>query len=515
MNAGMTSRGGPTAAPTAEEQRRTAAERVAVDASTRLPVLVFFASSVFWLVVGSIWAVIASIKMHSPWFLGDYAWLTFGRARSVHLNTVVYGWASMAGIGVLLWLMARLCRAELRYPRVLLFAAASWNVGVTIGSIGILAGDSTSIEWMEFPPYAPPFLAVAFLIVSVWGIVTFRDRREPHVYVSQWYIFAALFWFPWLYTVANLLMLYRPIAGVPQASVNWWYGHNVLANWFTPLGLASAYYLIPKVIGRPIHSYYLSILGFWSFALFYNWNGNHHLIGGPLPAWLISVSIVASLMMVIPVITVAINHHSTMVGHFAMLRYSPTLRFVVFGAMSYTLVSVQGSSMSLRSLNATTHFTHYTIAHSHLGLYAFFTMIMFGSMYYIVPRLTGWEWASSRLISAHFWLTAGGVALYFVSLTYGGLLQGLRLNDPKYAFLDITRRTVPYLWARSVGGIAMTLGHFVFAYLFAANLLNLGERRDAPMMFGDTEEHHRERASHRDEGEEAVAALEGWGEQIR
>src|SRR5262249_5230185 len=198
------------------------------------------------------------------------------------------------------------------------------------------------------------------------------------------YLFGAVFWFPWLYTVANLLLLYEPVRGVVQASVNWWYGHNVLGLWFTPIGLAAAYYLIPKVIGRPIYSYYLSIIGFWALALFYSWAGAHHLIGGPLPAWLITVSVVGSVMMFIPVGVVALNHHMTMVGHFDALRYSPTLRFVVLGAMSYTAVSVQGSFEALRTMNEVVHFTHYTIAHAHLGLYAFFTMIMFGSMYYIV-----------------------------------------------------------------------------------------------------------------------------------
>lgn len=474
--------------PLSESDRnRMARQRVNIDVSTRLPVLTFFASAVFWLVVGSLLADLASIKLHTPGFLSgpSWGWLTFGRVRPAHLNAMVYGWASMAGVGVLLWLMARLSRSELRHPWLLVGSAALWNVAVAIGTVAILAGQGTSIEWLEFPAYVPPLIAAAYAMIAVWAVVTFRDRREPHVYVTQWYLFAAIFWFPWLYVAANVLLTLQPVRGVSQASINWWYGHNVLGLWFTPIGVGSAYYLIPKVLGRPIHSYHLSVLGFWSLALFYNWNGAHHLIGGPLPSWLITVSIVASVMMLIPVTTVAINHHMTMVGHFAVLRYSPTLRFIVFGAMSYTAVSVQGSLQAFRTWNEVTHFTHYTIAHSHLGMYAFFTMIMFGNIYYIMPRLTGWEWASARLIRIHFWSTALGVLAYWVALTYGGVHQGFALNNPKIPFLTIVNWLKPYLWARTFAGLAMTTGHFAFGVLFVMNLLHLGERRTEPTLLDD------------------------------
>ena len=228
-----------------------------------------------------------------------------------------------------------------------------WNLGVTIGVIGILAGDSTSIEWLEIPPYATPLLFVAYALVGVWAVITFRFRKSEHIYVSQWYLLAALFWFPWLYSVAQIMLIFEPARGTVQALVNWWFAHNVLGLWFTPIGLAAAYYFIPKVLGKPIHSYYLSILGFWSLAIFYNWAGVHHLIGGPVPAWVLSAGIAASLMMVIPVVVTAINHHFTMLGSFSALRYSPTLRFIVFGAMNYTLVSLTGrpwrSAVSTRS----------------------------------------------------------------------------------------------------------------------------------------------------------------------
>lgn len=250
-------------------------------------------------------------------------------------------------------------------------------------------GYSTGIEWLEFPMPAAFLLFSGFAIVTLWSVATFAQRQAEHVYVSQWYLFAAVFWFPWLYVTVQLLLMLFPVKGIPQACINWWFAHNVLGLWFSPIGLAAIYYLLPKVIGRPIYSYYLSILGFWTLALFYNWAGAHHLVSGPVPAWIVTASIVGSVMMIIPVVTVALNHHMTLHGNFRLLKYSPTLRFIVFGAMSYTIVSLEGSMMSFRFLNEPFHFTHRTIGHAHLGMYSFFTMTMFGSMYYIVPRLTG------------------------------------------------------------------------------------------------------------------------------
>lgn len=505
-----------------EDASRLAPLRARIDRSCAVPCIVFFASSLFWLMVGTILALITSLKMHHPWFLADIGWLTFGKVRPAHLNAVAFGWASMSAIGVLLWLMCRLCMVPLRFPAMLVIAAGIWNVGVTIGLVAILAGESSGIEWLEFPNYAAFVLFLAFAIISIWAVATFAARTTTHVYVSQWYMFGALFWFPWLYATVQIFLILFPVKGVTQASITWWFGHNVLGLWFTPIGLAAAYYLIPKVIGRPIHSYYLSILGFWTLALFYNWAGAHHLVSGPVPAWLVTVSAVASMMMFIPVTTVAVNHHMTMRGRFRLLKYSPTLRFVVFGAMCYTFVSFQGSLMSLRILNEPFHFTHHTIGHAHLGLYAFFTMIMFGSMYYIVPRLTGREWASNNLIRIHFWATSIGIAGMFIVLTIGGMIQGFELNQASESlsvlvrehglwsgtkeffagfeaqngavpFLQIMKDTIPWMQLRSVTGILIFIGHLAFFILVVMNVHAWGRQRfGKPTLFvDDTEDYEK------------------------
>ena len=460
-----------------------ARERAEIDASTGGPVLLFFGSAVFWLLVGSALGLLAAWKMTHPGLLDSMGWLTFGRIRPAHLNAVIYGWASQAGIGTGLWLMARLCRVRLMHSKLLISAAIFWNAGIMVGVLGILAGESRSIEWLEFPGYATPILFIAYTCIGVWAMIMFRYRRPGHVYVSQWHLLAAFLWFPWMYATANILLVWQPVQGPAQGAVNWWFANNLLGLWFTPIGLASAYYMIPKVIGCPIHSYYLAILGFWSLALFTSWNGMHHLIGGPFPAWMISASVVASIMMFIPVVAAAINYHMTMSGHFDALKWSPTLRFTVFGAMAYTAVSLQGISMAIPSVNTMTHFTDYTIGHAHLGLYGFFSMMMFGAMYYIVPRLVGWEWPSATIIRWHFWLVAIGVLLMAGSLTIGGLLQGLALYDPTVSFHSSLDYATPFRWLRGISGFLLLAGHLVFATLFIQMLLKVGRRREGPALF--------------------------------
>lgn len=452
------------------------AELSAIDASTKAPALYFLGSAVLWLLVGTVFALISSCKLHTPGFLGNVEWLTFGRARTLHLNAVIYGWSVNASFAVALWLMARLARAELRHVGLLFIAAAFWNLGVTVGMVGIALGDSTSIEWLEFPTYATPILFVAYALIGAWALITFRFGRAKHIYVSQWYLLAALFWFPWLYSIAQIMLLFEPTRGTVQALVNWWFAHNVLGLWFTPIGLAAIYYFLPKVLGKPIHSYYLSVLGFWSLAIFYNWAGVHHLIGGPVPVWVQTAGIAASFMMVVPVIVTGLNQHLTLVGAASALKYSPTLRFIVFGGVNYTLTSLAGSLMAMRSWAEITHFTHYTVAHAHHGMYAFFTMVMFGSIYYILPRILLKEWPSAKLISLHFWATAGGITLYVVVMSIAGIQQGLALNalpvgadghaGSPIPFLTIVANTIQWLELRTVAGLVIAIGHIAFAINF-------------------------------------------------
>jgi cytochrome c oxidase cbb3-type subunit 1 len=472
----------PQLAPNDPAWEAELAERRLIDHSSAGPAMLCLTLAIVWLVWGSVAGLMSSIKLHAPDWLVQQAWLTFGRIRPAHLNIVGYGWCSFAGVGIALWMIPRLLRTPLVGARYAYWGALLWHLGVSLGVGALLAGWSDGMEWLEFPWQIDILLFIGGGLMGLPLALTLLQRKVEHLYVSVWYLGAGLLWFPVLFFVANIPGLHT---GVQQATMNWWYGHNALGLWFTPLGLAAAYYFIPKVLGKPIHSYNLSLLGFWGLAFFYSQVGGHHLIGGPVPSWFITISIVQSVMMCIPVLAVAVNQHMTVLGNFRALRHSPTLRFIVLGAMMYTLASVQGSMESLRSVNTITHFTHYTVAHAHLGLYGFFSFVMFGAIYFVMPRITSWEWPFPRLISVHFWLVTGGFAVYLIWLTIGGWLQGMAMLDEARPFMDSVKLTLPYLQARSIGGALMTLGHLVFAFHFLAMALRFGPRRLGAAAFDD------------------------------
>ena len=462
-------------------------ERALIDASTRIPVLMFYTSAIVWLLIGTVLAMMTSIKMHSPDLLANVGFLTWGRLRPAHVNVMIYGWASMAAMGTAIWLMARLCRTVLRHPLLLVAGAAFWNFGVLVGVVAILAGQSTGYQWLEFPPYAAAILFTAYILIISWAVLMFRFRRGDQIYITQWYLLGAFLWFPWLYAAAQVMLFVVPVQGVLQAGINWWYANNLLFLWFGAIGLGTAYYMIPKVIGRPVYSYHLATIGFWTYALFSSWTGYQRLVDGPFPAWMITASIAATILTIIPVATVGLNHHMTMQGYFPVMRYSPTLRFTVFGAMSYTIFSVVGVLISLRSTARYLHFSQASAAYSQIGLYAFFTMIMFGSMYYIVPRLVGREWRYATLIKLHFWASVYGVGLMSLMLLAGGLVEGVDQNDPSMTFIESVASILPYLRGRTVAMLLLTASHFIFAFHFGLMLFGLGRTSTVPTFLNPVE----------------------------
>jgi len=444
--------------------------REEADRSTAYPVYLMFACAALWLVIASFAGLISSLKLHWPDFLTDYAWLTFGRLRTIHLNAVAYGWAPMGTLGLAVWLLPRLLQTPLRGARLVILGVVIWNAGLIAGLGGLAVGINAGMEWLEIPWQIGGLFAVGGMLIGLPMALMIGQRKVHHLYVSVWYMGAALFWFPTLYIVAKVPGVHF---GVEQGTMNWWFGHNVLGLFYTPISLACIYYFLPKVIGRPVRSYNLSLLGFWTLAFFYGQVGAHHLIGGPIPEWLATLSIVQSMMMLIPVIAFSVNQHLTLKGHFNALRYSPVLRFIFFGATMYTVSSIQGSFEALRTVNAVTHFTHFTVAHAHIGLYGFVSMVIFGGIYFAMPRVLNIPWPKPALISWHFWLVVAGFATYAVTLSIGGILQGLDMQDPNVPFMQAVAVTIPWLEGRSIGGALMTLGHLIFVYHMALMTLRV------------------------------------------
>ncbi len=398
-------------------------QRAAIDRSTRLPVLFFFTSAAFWLLLATVLGLVSSIKMVAPGFLG-IDWLNFGRSQPAFMNALVYGWAFQAGLGVMIWMMARLCRTEVKNPITLVVAGHFWNVGVTAGVIGILAGYGSPMKWLEFPSMVWPILLVSYSMIVVWLVVMFAARSKGDVFISQWYLLAACFSFPWLYLTANLFLNVFQKTGVAGPAIASWYANNILFLWMVPVGLASSYFIIPKIVGKPIHSYQLASFAFWGLVAISPWSGAQDLIGGPLPAWLPAVAGTAQILLLIPVLAIAFNHYLTVKGHHRLVELSPSLRFTFFGSIGYAITSVCAALLSSLTLARYTGFSFAQDAVALSGVYMFFTMTMFGAIYFIVPRITGCEWISGGRIRFHFWWSTYACIALCVLLLAAGFSHG-------------------------------------------------------------------------------------------
>jgi cytochrome c oxidase cbb3-type subunit I len=433
-----------------------------IDASMRGPTVLFLLTGLAWLMVGTVFGLITSIKLQSPEFLGDCEWLTYGRVYAVTVDSLIYGWGCAAAFAVGLWLMARLCRTQVKHLGLLYIAAAFWNLAILWGVGSILLAGPTSVPFLDLPGHVTPLMVFSYVVIAMWGVLCFHYRQAGHVYVSQWYLLAALFWFPWVFFSAAMAIFYLPGRGVVQAVADAWYAHDLAYVWFTPVGLAAIYYFLPKVLGKPIAIYYLSLVGFWAYAAASGWGGPSSLVYGPVPVWLQTVGIVGATLLIVPIIIAALNHHLTALSDLRAVWQSPVLRFIVFGAVSFTLAGLAGVIMVLRSVSLVSRFTQFPVGQSIHLLYGFFTMTMFGAIYFILPRVLERDWPSALLIKAHFWCCAIGVSVMVLALYYFGWQQGLGLVNPDVAFLDVVKATSTMNLLRTGAGLLLALGQLAF-----------------------------------------------------
>lgn len=461
-------------------------DRARIDASLRGPVLFLYSASLVWLLVSTFLGFAASIKLHRPEFLAACPLTTYGRIWPAYLHSLAFGWASLAGLATLLWLLGRLCRVPLKNGGIVVFGGVLWNLGVALGVGSILMGQGTGHPWLEFPGSALVLLLIGYSLIAVWGLAMFRQRREGYVYISVWYLVGALLWLPWSYISAVIFL--PKVSGVMQAVIEAHFAQNLFGLWFGALGLGVIYYLIPKASGRPVYSQSLAVVGFWSYAILFAWTGGRQLVGGPVPAWQITLAIAASILLLIPIASTAANCLLTLKGNFDKINNSPTIRFSVFAIVAWAVAGLLMVATSFRSVSKVVHFTVINSAQSHLALYAFFSMAIFAAMYYIVPRLTGCEWLSPSFIQIHFWGSAYGIGMIAVMLAVGGIVQGYALNDPTVSSMAIVERTTPFLVAQSIGWLLLTAAHFVLAFHFVLMLLRRGRPGGQPTLFAPLKE---------------------------
>ncbi len=442
------------------------AEQAEIDASARWPVTVFLVSGLLWLIAGGALQLAANIQLHTPTFLADCAWFTHGRLAPAAQNALVYGWGFNAAFAFGLWLMARLSATTLRHGGWLFVAAKFWNVGVTLGLAGILGGYSTSFELLEMPKHVALLLLGAYALIGVWAVTTFSIRNTENIYASQWYLFGAAFWFPWIYSIAQVMLIRTPVRGVLQPVVNAWYVHNLYALWFLPVALAAIYYLLPKLLGKPVSQYYLAPLAFWWFVICSAFAGGARLVGAPVPVWIPTLGTVANLSLLLPVVILAINFLGSLSGRFGVVGSSLTLRFVVLAIAGFFLNAVVNLLLSLRGFAEIGQFTLIGTLRDWSAFYATFTVAVFGAAYFFLPRLTGKEWRSPALIKAHFGATVVGVILLVIGYGAGGWQQGGLLNSASVGFADITAALSGWHMLNTVGLGILLVGHLAFLINF-------------------------------------------------
>ena len=477
-----------------------ATRRAEIDVSLRHPVMFFFTSGAAWLAVAILLGIISSAKVHSPGFLDGWSFLTYGRVQSAHISALVYGWGCQAAFGSLVWLMARLSRQECRAAGIILVAGHVWNFAVTLGVIAILAGAGTGMPWMEFPVFAWVPMLASYFMIAIWSMVQFKVRPAGHVFISQWYILAALIWFPWVFATAHIMI--HGFSGDPvmDAAINAWYRSALIFLFFLPTGIAAAYYLIPKVTGRPVYSYSLSMLGFWSLAFLGPWAGMQKLTGAPIPNFLPYLGAAATILIAVPAIAVGVNLLKTAAGAPDTVVNSPTLRFTVAGVICLLVLALACVFLNNPAILPGTQFSMAGYGFDLLALYAFFSFIAFGMIYFVVPRITRREWLSSRLIKMHFFLSVYGVALVVLVALFGGAMQGIGLESFKQPFEDAMTRAYPYAVATTLAWCFLLFSNVFFFFHLTLMWLRLGRRSSHPTLLG---------VHHDDEMHDAIHGPEG------
>jgi cytochrome c oxidase cbb3-type subunit 1 len=409
----------------------------------------------------------------------DAGWSSFGRIRPVHTTSVIFGFGGNGLIATSFYVLQRTSRARLSDPLAAWFVLLGFNLFCVLAVIGYMMGITQSKEYAEPEWYADLWLVVVWVTYFIIYLRTLARRKEPHIYVANWYYMAFILVVAMLHIVNGLAVpvslghakSYSAFSGVQDAMTQWWYGHNAVAFFLTSGFLGMMYYYLPKRAGRPLFSYRLSIISFWGITFLYMWAGSHHLHYTALPHWVQTLGMTFSLMLLIPSWSSAGNALLTLNGAWDKVRDDATLRFMMVAAVFYGLTTFEGSFMAIRPVNSLSHYTDWTVGHVHAGALGWVAMITFGSIYASVP----WLWKrehmySAKLVEVHFWFALAGTIVYVLAMWNSGITQGLmwrtynETGTLTYSFVDTLVAMRPYYIARAVGGLLFLIGALVGCY---------------------------------------------------
>ena len=445
------------------------------DDPTKLGIILAMAWAILGLSVG-VW--VASL-LAWPDLTFDAAWASFGRLRPVHTTAVIFGFGGNALIATSFHVLQRTSRARLPDHFSPWFVLLGYNLFCILAVTGYLMGITQSKEYAEAEWYADIWLVIVWVVYFALYIRTLARRKEPHIYVANWYYLAFILVVALLHIVNNLAVpvslghakSYSAFSGVQDAMTQWWYGHNAVAFFLTSGFLGMMYYYLPKRAERPIFSYRLSIISFWGITFMYMWAGSHHLHYTALPHWVQTLGVTFSLVLLVPSWASAGNALATLNGAWHRVRDDATLRFMMVAAVFYGLTTFEGSFMAIRPVNSLSHYTDWTVGHVHAGALGWVAMITFGTFYCLVP----WMWKvsriySPRLVEWHFWLALAGTVVYVFAMWNSGIIQGLMWRTYNesgtltYSFLESLVAMEPYYIARAFGGLLFLSGALVGSY---------------------------------------------------
>lgn len=414
------------------------------------------------------------------YFSGEY--IHFGRVRPVHVGSVLLLWLLSADLGLIFYLVPRLCGRTLWNPRLAKIGISIWWFSLIFGNLSYPFGTNWGWEYAELPmfiAYVPVkiLFLVSWLLMASTLLVTIAGRVYEKMYVSLWYSLGAIIWTT-ITVYVGWFYIYQLEGGISRVNASFFYVHNLVGLVFTPMGLAIAYYFLPKYANVPIYSHRLSMVGFWSIAFTYAWIGAHHIIHGPVSQWLQTTAIVFSLWLFIPVWTVVTNLFGTLRGNWKKYLESPGIRFIMMGNVFYLLTCIQGPLMALRNINEITSKTDWVIGHSHISLFGTFTFFAIAGVYYVIPRIVKKPLWSPELADWHFTLSLFGSLFFILPLWIGGFLQGLEwanwANGKTYAeylqnisvvpFIETIVHMQPWWLMRTIGGAIVVFANFIFVF---------------------------------------------------
>ena len=440
----------------------------------------FMIAAVFWGVAGFLAGVYIALELAYPALNLGLEWTNFGRLRPLHTSAVIFAFGGNVLLGTSFYVVQRTCRASLwGGPALASFVFWGYQIFIVLAASGYLMGITQSREYAEPEWYTDLWLTIIWVTYLAIFFGTIVKRKEPHIYVANWFYLAFIVTIAMLHVVNNLAVpvsffgtkSYSAFAGVRDAMTQWWYGHNAVGFFLTAGFLGLMYYFVPKRADRPIYSYRLSIIHFWALIFLYIWAGPHHLHYTALPEWTQTLGMTFSIMLWMPSWGGMINGLMTLSGAWDKLRTDPVLRFMVVSVGFYGMSTFEGPLMSIKSVNALSHYTDWTIGHVHSGALGWVAFVSFGAIYFLLPKLWGRkEVYSLRLVSYHFWIATIGIVLYITAMWVSGIMQGLmwrsydQLGFLEYSFAETVAAMHPFYVIRALGGLCFLAGAFIMVY---------------------------------------------------